>query len=195
MAQSPTSHKYEGNPLPRRLLDAGIDEFAERGFHATTTRKIATHAGVSPGALYVHFPSKKELLYEIIVLAQNEVAADLALVATTGDPATTLKNLVRSFVMWHIDNLRLARVAHYELHNLSGDHLRDVIGRRRGIDSVFRDAVSSARPDLDDGDVVALALAIQSMCVDIARWYHESPHHDSTNLADRYAEYALSLLR
>lgn len=49
----------------RRLLMAGAGSFAERGFHATTTRHIASGAGMSPAALYVHFPSKAALLFEI----------------------------------------------------------------------------------------------------------------------------------
>lgn len=49
----------------RRLLTGAIDAFAERGFQATTTRDIASRAGMSPAALYVHYSSKERLLFEI----------------------------------------------------------------------------------------------------------------------------------
>ena len=55
-------------PVPdarTRLAAAAIDAFAARGFHGTTTRDISTAAGMSPAALYVHYPSKEQLLYEI----------------------------------------------------------------------------------------------------------------------------------
>jgi AcrR family transcriptional regulator len=47
-----------------RLLDAGIQLFAERGFHGTTVGDIEAAAGLTPrsGALYKHFHSKAELL-------------------------------------------------------------------------------------------------------------------------------------
>ena len=48
-----------------RLLEAAVIAFAEKGFHATTTRDIASAAGMSPAALYVHHKSKEELLYLI----------------------------------------------------------------------------------------------------------------------------------
>jgi AcrR family transcriptional regulator len=48
-----------------RLLEAAVIAFAEKGFHGTTTRDIATAAGMSPAALYVHHKSKEELLYLI----------------------------------------------------------------------------------------------------------------------------------
>ena len=37
-----------------RLLEAAVAAFADRGFHGTTTRDIATAAGLSPAAVYVH---------------------------------------------------------------------------------------------------------------------------------------------
>jgi len=44
------------------LLDATIDSLVEDGYANTTTRGIATRAGVTPGALQHHFASKVELL-------------------------------------------------------------------------------------------------------------------------------------
>ena len=49
----------------RRLLVAAVEAFAERGYHATTTRDIAGRAGMSPAALYIHYKTKEELLHRI----------------------------------------------------------------------------------------------------------------------------------
>lgn len=46
------------------LLDATIELLAEEGLAATTTRRVAQRAGVTPGALMHHFPSKVLLLEE-----------------------------------------------------------------------------------------------------------------------------------
>lgn len=42
-----------------------MEAFAERGYHATTTRDIAGRAGMSPAALYIHYKTKEELLHRI----------------------------------------------------------------------------------------------------------------------------------
>ena len=42
-----------------------LESFAAKGFHGTTTRDIASGAGMSPAALYVHHRSKEEMLYGI----------------------------------------------------------------------------------------------------------------------------------
>lgn len=44
------------------LLEATVDCLAEVGYAATTTRRIAERAGVTPGALQHHFASKAELI-------------------------------------------------------------------------------------------------------------------------------------
>jgi AcrR family transcriptional regulator len=47
------------------LLDAAVACLIERGYAGTTTRLIAERAGVSPGALQHHFPSKAALMAEV----------------------------------------------------------------------------------------------------------------------------------
>ena len=45
----------------QRIVDAAIETFAEHGFGASSTRDIATRAGVTQGLLTYHFASKDEL--------------------------------------------------------------------------------------------------------------------------------------
>jgi AcrR family transcriptional regulator len=51
---------------PQELLDAALDLFVEKGFAATRSDEVATRAGVSKGTLYLYYPSKEELLKEVI---------------------------------------------------------------------------------------------------------------------------------
>jgi len=44
------------------ILDAAEICFARAGFHRTTMQDICRQAGVSPGAIYVYFASKEELI-------------------------------------------------------------------------------------------------------------------------------------
>jgi len=49
-----------------RLLEMAGDLFAARGYLQTSIRDLATHAGVTSGAIYGHFRNKAELLAEAI---------------------------------------------------------------------------------------------------------------------------------
>ena len=51
---------------PKELLDAALDLFVEKGFAATRCEEVASRAGVSKGTLYLYYPSKEELLKEVI---------------------------------------------------------------------------------------------------------------------------------
>jgi TetR/AcrR family transcriptional regulator, fatty acid metabolism regulator protein len=44
------------------ILDAGLKVFAEHGYHAATTAKIAKEAGVAEGTIYRYFKNKEEVL-------------------------------------------------------------------------------------------------------------------------------------
>src|SRR4051812_427417 len=45
----------------RSLILAGLASFADNGYNATTTRDVATRAGLSPAGVYGHLPPKARL--------------------------------------------------------------------------------------------------------------------------------------
>lgn len=58
-----------------RLLLAAVEAFAAKGFNATTTRDIANGAQMSSAAVYVHFRSKEELLFELSDAGHRRIMA------------------------------------------------------------------------------------------------------------------------
>ena len=87
-----------------RLRSAAISAFAAKGFHGTTTRDIATRAGLSPAGVYVHYPSKEELLFSITEEGHRGVLAEMrAAAARAQDPAGRLVAMVRAFALWHAE--------------------------------------------------------------------------------------------
>lgn len=58
-----------GRPLVddkrRRILDAALRVFAERGYHGTTVPEVAAAAGVGTGTLYRYFAHKEALVNEV----------------------------------------------------------------------------------------------------------------------------------
>ena len=60
-----------GTRLPRlarrrQLLDAALEVFVARGYHAAAMDEIADRAGVSKPVLYQHFPGKQELYLALL---------------------------------------------------------------------------------------------------------------------------------
>src|SRR5579871_825136 len=53
-----------GEDARRRLRQAALDLFRERGYEATTTAEIAARAGVTERTFFRHFPDKREALFD-----------------------------------------------------------------------------------------------------------------------------------
>lgn len=66
------SRSAKGEQTRRRVLDAALDLFREKGFEATTMRDIAAAAGMSLGAAYHYFDSKDALLLAYYEGMQSE---------------------------------------------------------------------------------------------------------------------------
>lgn len=53
-----------GADARRRLQQAALELFRERGYEATTTAEIAARAGVTERTFFRHFPDKREALFD-----------------------------------------------------------------------------------------------------------------------------------
>ena len=58
----PRGRSSRGDSTRKTLYTIATDEFAQRGYEATTLRDVAEKAGVSVGLLYRYFPSKRSIL-------------------------------------------------------------------------------------------------------------------------------------
>ena len=78
---APGSGRKRGRPLVddkrRRILDAGLRTFAERGFHGTSVPEVASAAGVGTGTLYRYFEHKEALVNEVYRDAKLRLRAAL----------------------------------------------------------------------------------------------------------------------
>ncbi|GAA4408101.1 TetR/AcrR family transcriptional regulator [Fodinibacter luteus] len=181
-----------------RIMLAAADAFAERGFHATTTRDIASRAGLSPAGVYVHFASKEVLLFELSRRG-HERARDLLVAATAAAPTPTeaLRAIVGGFSRWHAEHYGLGRIVQFEFRHLSAEHRDAVLGLRKEIDEVvadvLRDGVSTG--EFEVADVPATALALLSMAIDVARWYAPDVRYTPEAIEAAYGDLAVRLVR
>ncbi|MQA10697.1 MAG: TetR family transcriptional regulator [Pseudonocardiaceae bacterium] len=182
----------------RRLMLAGLQSFAERGYHATTTRDVATAAGMSPAALYVYFPSKAALLFEISRTGHQKTL-DLVedSLAHQGSSTDKMRYFVRVFVAWHARKHTIARVVQYELRSLPEAEYDKVRAQRRRIEDSVRQLIGDGvrAGEFDVPDLKTMATAVLSLGVDVARWYSEHTRKTPEELGAEYAELVLRMLR
>ena len=181
----------------RRLLVAAVEAFAERGYHATTTRDIAGRAGMSPAALYIHYKTKEELLHRISRIG-HEKALDILRTAARreGTPAERLSDAVSSFVRWHAGGRTTARVVQYELDSLGPDARAEILALRRQCDAEVRAIIEDGigAGDFDVLDVKGTTLAVLSLCIDVARWFNIDGPRTPEEVGALYADLVLRMV-
>ncbi|MFJ6796313.1 TetR/AcrR family transcriptional regulator [Streptomyces sp. NPDC091268] len=181
----------------RRLLVAAVEAFAERGYHATTTRDIAGRAGMSPAALYIHYKTKEELLHRISRIGHDKALEILETAAlASGSAAERLDGAVRSFVRWHAAHHTTARVVQYELDALAPEHRSEIVALRRQSDAAVRrilaDGVETG--EFDVPDVPGTTLAVLSLCIDVARWFNAAGRRTPDEVGALYADLVLRMV-
>lgn len=195
----PTSLAEDGTDptTVERLMRAAAQAFAEKGFHATTTRDIASGAGLSPAGVYVHFGSKEELLF-YLSRRGHESALRLVREALEGvdAPAERLAVAMNRFSCWHAEQYQLAKVVQYEHQHLTPEHRAEVLALRKDIDALVRQVLDAgvAEGVFEVTDIADTALALLSMAVDVARWYSPTIKRTPAQIGETNAALALRLV-
>lgn len=147
-----------------RILAAAEELFAESGFEATPTSRIAARAHVPKGLVHYYFPRKSDLLAALVERLPDE-RVDPGAVVVSGDVAGSLSRLVTeidtrmaasrllSHLLWREADTHLAvRVALQARLRLMTEQIRAVI--------VAASGGGPAAPDVDTASgLLALALS------------------------------------
>lgn len=125
-----------GNKDDRRsqILNAAIECFSQRGYSTATTKDIARIAGISEGAIFRHFPTKKDILYAIMVHFTDVMAEALKpiqeLLANTQD--RDIRCVLRDVMLDRMNTVNklypLARIAVSEI--LYYEDIRQLLFRK-----------------------------------------------------------------
>lgn len=181
----------------RRLLLAAITAFARHGYHGTTTREIAAIAGLSPAALYTHYPTKSALLYEISLVGHDYILM-LTREAIDGidDPREQVARMVRASVMYHAEEATLTRVVNAEFRGaLDPKRLATILKLRREVSGLVRgvvdDGVASGVFTVTSAQGATIAML---RLMDVSSWYNAAGEMSPTELADIYVELILRML-
>lgn len=99
-----------------RILEVAKREFTQSGANASL-EEIAQKAGVGPGTLYRHFPSREELLVAVYRSEMDKLAATERRLADTLPPAEAL----RAWLLMFVDAVQTKKIIAPVLNTLVGD--------------------------------------------------------------------------
>jgi AcrR family transcriptional regulator len=92
--------RAQGRETVRKLLDAGMVEFEERGFNGVRVDDVVKRAGISHGTFYLYFANKEDLFKALLRDALHDmeiVAGDFPVVTGDETGLRLLRAWVRKF--------------------------------------------------------------------------------------------------
>ena len=164
----------EAGATRERILEVALELFGRQGYEGTSIRDIAERMELTKAAVYYHFPSKEDLLADVLSPAMARVGHVLEEHGSTGDGETR-----RLLVTALVDVI--AEVGPQVVMMLSdpavGIHMRALTGDSGLPQRVGRALLGpeAADPALAAADRIRAACAVASLPAGVAAWRQEHP--------------------
>ena len=98
--------RAQGRETVRRLLDAGMIEFENRGFHGVRVDDVVRRAGISHGTFYLYFSNKEDLFKALL----KDALHDMEIVAGDATGLSVLRQWVRKFFRAYASHATVIRI-------------------------------------------------------------------------------------
>jgi AcrR family transcriptional regulator len=180
------------------IVEASIATMAEHGYHGTSVRDIALRAGLSPAALYHHFPSKQAVLAFIMergieaLLARSREALETA----GEDPVEQLKALIEVQILFHLEDQRGTLLGTSELRALEEPTRTPHLAKRHAQQRLFDGVVAAGveKGVFRTPEPAEAARAIVVMCTGVASWFSPDGPATREEMVERYQRLSLDML-
>lgn len=178
-----------------RILTAATRLFQESGYEGTSVTRIARSARMTPAAMYWHFPSKQDVLKEVLHTLYRRSYEDIAAAVPDADAVTRLTEYVRAYVRIQLTELgdhtnfgyaslasSLPPEGQVELNKIGRPYL--LLLRE-----ILEQGVDEGTFDIDDLKIAAFGLS--SMCEYVFTWFREHGPLTVDEVCDEYVRLAL----
>ncbi len=178
-------------------LTAALATFVELGYHGSTIRTIAAHAGLSVSGLYHYYESKYDMLVALLDRTMVDLDARMRAARSAGaGPLDRVAALVECLALFHSHRRAMAFLGASEMRSLRPEDYLRVAAVRRAQQQAVDEEVAAA---VDAGllavaDPGTAARAVVTLCTAIPQWYRPGGATAPEELAGQYVGFALALL-
>ena len=127
-----------------KVLEVATRLFAAKGFDGTSVRRIAEEAGLSVAGMFHYFPSKEEILHEIMMGFMEEGLRKLTEICKSNEgPIEKLEEVCRFYAEYYAGHKDQLTILISEGKSLSFEHRKAFLEKQRqylnAVRSLFRD--------------------------------------------------------
>jgi len=171
------------------IVAAAASLYAKRGFQGASVADLAKACRTSKSLVYHYFPSKEDILYEVMAahLGQLVDAADDAM--RVGDARERLHALALSFMRLYEGAQHSHKVLLNELDNLPPERRAEVVRKQRRVIAVVETLIREIRPEAG-----AITLPLTMLFFGMINWTHTWFRPSGPISAEAVGELAVDLL-
>jgi AcrR family transcriptional regulator len=177
---------------------AALSVFVEHGFDGSSMREVAGRANMSIAGLYHHFPSKLDILFDLMSRTMDEIieGGRATLEAAGIDSGSRLAAVVRMHVLFHVQRRAESVVSNTELRSLDLPRREKIMVKRDSYQRTIYEIIAEGqrRREFDVSDVAGVTRALITMCTAVSTWYREDGPSTPEEIADLYSELALRMV-
>ncbi len=161
---APRKPRADAQRNRERILEVAKEAFTRFGASASLD-DIATQAGVGPGTLYRHFPSREELLHAVYRSGLEKLAAAAPKFAETLPPVEAL----RAWLLLFVEGIAAKQLIAPAVNTLVGDPKKVFESSYAQVQEALRDLVKRAirsgdiRKDLDPLDLLRALVGVANL--------------------------------
>jgi AcrR family transcriptional regulator len=196
-----TTDQGNGSPPNRLELvhEAARLHFSTRGYEAASMREIAADAGINIATLYFYCSTKEQLLFDVLINAQEQLAAGLREQIEAAGASWTSR--LSAAIVVHIkicaEQAFPTTINRVDMQRLTDEHRAAYLAMRDGYERELRDLI---RGGVEAGefrpvDPKLITFAILGIGHTVGRWYSPDGPLTPEQIAEQYVDFILAGLR
>lgn len=187
----------DGQKTEAAIREAAVNLIARHGYEAVTMRQLAAQVGVQAAALYRYFPTKEDLLYDLMIAHMDALIDSWEDVRPrySGCPAR-LRAFVANHIRFHVERRHSTHVNNMELRSLSHERLSAILKLRNRYEKELRTIL---REGAEDGsfvieDSAMTAMAIIQMITGVIVWFRPDERLSVDEVTETYLAMTMRLV-
>lgn len=176
---------------------AGRALIYKHGYEGMNLRELADAVGLQQGSLYNHFPSKQQMLFDLMKEHLVTIIDELkSVLARDSDPLAQMKAFIAFHLIYHMQRQDEVYINNSELRSLEPGNLRKINGLRyeyeRLVIGIIEAGIKTKQFKVSEPKVAAFALI--ALLTGICNWYKPGGRLSKAALVDIHTEMALRSL-
>ena len=153
--------------------------FVKKGYKATSLQDIAKAVGITKAGIYHYFQTKEEILYHVLITSNQDNlktfrSAQSSFGEPEQDPATVLKNVIRTYANLSLAKENVTLLGMRERHQLTGSNRKKHMELEQEIYNILKTSITNIPGIKETYDISVVVFQIISMSAWFGYWLKNS---------------------